>query len=127
MVNVLDEENIAASLLDPLTQVEDISLLFFENLVDLSIVVDDNLIVHLRKESGRLRQRKDRSRTAITHIRFRRTELELNETNFCLLHPSGTTFARDHGLVQDDAVDQFRILDGTTNFLDNSDITKIDI
>lgn len=43
----LDEEDIAASLLDLLADVEEVRLLLFDNLVDLRVVVHHNLIVHL--------------------------------------------------------------------------------
>lgn len=47
ILNILDEENVAASLLNLLAKVKNVSLLFFEDLVDLSVVVDNDLVVHL--------------------------------------------------------------------------------
>ena len=47
IVDLLDQKDIAACLLDLLTEVQNVSLLLLQDLVDLSVIIHDNLIVHL--------------------------------------------------------------------------------
>ena len=47
IIDLLDQKDIAACLLDLLTEVQNISLLLLQNLVDLGVIIHDNLVVHL--------------------------------------------------------------------------------
>lgn len=44
---LLDEEDVAAGLLDAFTKVEEVLSFLFEDLVHLSVIIDNDLVVHL--------------------------------------------------------------------------------
>ncbi len=57
---LLNEEHIAARLFNLFAEVEKVLTLFFENLVHLAVVIDNDLVVHLFLErSARQKAKKD--------------------------------------------------------------------
>lgn len=58
-----------------------------------------------------------------TNVRFRGTELELDEANFCFLYSCRTASCDDDILVQDNTIDKFGVFYGTANLLDDTDIS----
>ena len=65
--------------------------------------------------------------TASAYIRFRRRELELNQTDLGLLHTGGSTSTLNDILGEDETVDEFSVVDGTANLLDDTNILQINI
>lgn len=63
----------------------------------------------------------------MTYVGFGCTQLELDETDLGLLNSRWATRRRNDGLVENDTIDEFSILDGTAHFLHNSDISKVDV
>lgn len=102
----MDEKNITTSLFDPFTQVQKVLPFLFENSVHLSIIVNDNLIVH---------------------VWFRRAELELNKSDSGFIYSRRSTCGRNDYLVQGDSFDKLGIFDCTAYFFDDSDISEVDI
>ena len=66
-------------------------------------------------------------RTKITHIRFRRTELELDNCNLGFFHAGWTPSRYDDILVEYDTFDQLCVFDCPTDLFDYANITEIDI
>lgn len=62
-----------------------------------------------------------------THVWFRCTQLELNQTDFGLFYPRGAPSRDNNVLVEDDTLNEFSVFDGATDLLDNSNISQIDI
>lgn len=62
-----------------------------------------------------------------THIRFRRAQLELDDSNLGLLNPRGSASRSDDVLVQKDTVHEFGVVDGTADLLDEADVAKVDV
>ncbi len=101
---LLDEEDVALGFLDLLDHVQQICSLFLEDLVHLPVVVDNNLVLH---------------------VRFRRAQLELNKTYPCLLLQCGATGALDHRLIEDQSVDHLAVFDSTTRLLDHPNVLQV--
>lgn len=53
--------------------------------------------------------------------------MELNDTNLCLLDPGRSTCRSDGVLMKQYTIHQFRIVDRSTYFLDESDVAEIDV
>merc|ERR1711963_808693 len=102
---LLDEENVAASLLHLLHNVEDIGALLTENSIHGGVVRHHHLVVHVRL-GGR--------------------NTELDEANLGLLHSLG---AIDIGslLLEDHTIHQFSVVHSAAQLLDNLDVLQIDI
>jgi hypothetical protein len=58
-----------------------------------------------------------------TYVWFRSTELELNDSNFSLLHPRWSTSSDNDVLIEHDSIDEFGIFDGPSDFLDHPNIS----
>lgn len=63
----------------------------------------------------------------VAYVRLGCTQLELDETNLGLLDSGWATSGCNHGLIENDTIDEFSILDGTAHFLHNSDISEVDV
>jgi len=122
----LNEENVATRFFDGLAEVEDVESFFFQDLVHLTVIVDDDLVVHLCVEdtfgSVTITRRFERSRT---YIRFGRGQLELNDTDLCLLDPGRSTCRSDRVLMKQYTIHQFSVINCSTDFLDEADVTKV--
>lgn len=55
---LLDEEDVATGFLDRFAEIEDVDSLFFENFVHLSVVRNDDLVVHLSSYHLSVREEK---------------------------------------------------------------------
>mgnify|MGYP006876479403 CR=1 FL=1 len=119
----MNEEDVASGLLDSLAQVEEVLSLLLEDLVHLSVVVDDDLVVHLLV---RCRLNEQVVQVA-THVGLGRRQLELDETYSGLLNSSRSSCVRHDGLVQRQSLDELGVLDGASDFLDNPDISQINV
>lgn len=62
-----------------------------------------------------------------TYVRFGSTELELNDANLRLLDPCWAANGSDDILVKNDTVDEFCVLYGAANLLDDTDVSKVNI
>lgn len=62
-----------------------------------------------------------------THIRFRRAQLELDQPNLSLLHPRRSSSSSRHTLVQRKPIDKLGVVDGSSDFLDESDVPEVDV
>ena len=62
-----------------------------------------------------------------TNIRFRGTKLELNDPNFSFFYACWTSGGHDDILVEDDTVNEFGVLYRSAHFLDNADVSKVNI
>merc|ERR1719336_715125 len=102
---LLDEENVAASLLHLLHNVEDIGALLTKNSIHGGVVRHHHLVVHVRL-GGR--------------------HTELDEANLSLLHSLG---AIDVGslLLEDHTIHKFSVVHSAAQLLDNLDVLQIDI
>lgn len=62
-----------------------------------------------------------------TNIGLGCAELELDNGNFCFLHPCWTSRRVDNILVEYDAVNEFGVFDSAPDSLHNPDISEIDV
>jgi hypothetical protein len=60
-----------------------------------------------------------------TNVWLWRTQLELDDGNFCFFHASGSASRNNHILMQDNAIDELSIFYGSANFLYNTNISQI--
>lgn len=97
----LDEEHVALCLLDLLDHVEQVCSLLFQDLVHLSVVVDNDLVLH---------------------VGFRRAELELDKGDSGLLDSGRTATALDNLLVKDQTVHHLTVVDDTTGLLEDANV-----
>ncbi len=97
----LYEEDVAFCFFDLLDQVEKVGPFFFKDFVHLSVVVYDDLVLH---------------------VWFGGAELKLYQAYASLFHSSGPIGALDHLLVQDEAVYHFAIFDRAADFFDDTNI-----
>lgn len=102
----LDEEHVALCLLNLLDHVEQVCSLLFQDLVHLSVVVDNNLVLH---------------------VGFRRAELELDEGDSSLLNSGRTTTALYNLLVQDQTINHLTVIDDTTGLLEDTNVLQVDV
>ena len=124
----MNEENVATRFFDSLAEVEDVESFFFQDLVHLTVIIDDDLVVHLYDVDSFLSVTKTRrSEKPRTYIRFGRGELELNDTNLCLLDPGRSTCRSDRVLMKQYTIHQFSVIDRSSDFLDESDVAKVDV
>jgi len=103
---LLDEQDVAAPLLDLLAELKNVSALLLDDLVHLPVVVDDDRVIH---------------------VGLRSRELELNHRDLGLFHPSWTTSGGDNVLVENDAVDKLGIFDRAADLLDDTDVAQVDV
>jgi len=102
----LDEEDVAFCLFDLLDHVEEVGSFFFEDLVHLSVVVDDDLVLHVGLWGA---------------------ELELYQGYPGFLHPCRATSAFDDGLVEYEPFDHFAVFYRAAHFLDYPNVFEIDV
>ena len=62
-----------------------------------------------------------------TNVWFWCTELELDQSNLGLFYPRRPANGCNDILVQDHTLNQLGVFDGSANFLDNTDIAKVNI
>ena len=62
-----------------------------------------------------------------TNVGFRRRKLELNDGNLGFFDSGGSASLSDDVLVQEDTIDELGIVDSSTNFFDESDISQVDV
>lgn len=132
---LLDKEDVAAGLLDSLAQVEEVLSLLFEDLVHLSVIVHDDLVVHLAKVSahgtrhrhtpGREAGRKHLNRP--THVGLGRAQLELDQSDLGLLHPRRSARTGDDTLVECQTLDELGVVDGASDLLHDPDVSQVDV
>ena len=62
-----------------------------------------------------------------TDIRLGRAQLELNDSNLRFLNPRWTTCRCYNILVQNNAIDKLCVFDCATDFLHDSDVSKVNV
>lgn len=62
-----------------------------------------------------------------SYVGFGCADLELDDGNFSLFHPCRSSSSVHDVLVQDDTLDKLGILNGSSDFLDDTDVAEIDV
>lgn len=103
---LLDEEDVAFCLFDLLDHVEEVGALFLEDLVHLTVVVDDDLVLH---------------------VGFGWGELELDEGDLDLFYSGGTAGALAALLAEDQTLEHFGIVNDASRLLQDANVAKINV
>jgi hypothetical protein len=117
---LLDQEDVAARLFDLLADIQQVLALFLENLVHLAVVVDNDLVLHLKRQQATVN-------VDLNYIRLGRRQLELHESNLCLFHARRASSGLERILGQHEAIDEMRVINGSTELLNKSDILQINV
>ena len=119
----MDQQNVAVCLLDLFANVEQVLAALFNDLVHLSVVVDDNGVVHLHDALGSLID----YHGIHTYVWLRRTELELDNANLRLLHTCRTARGYNDVLVKYHAIYEFGVFNRSSDLLDNANVAQVNV
>ena len=103
---LLDEQHVAAGLLDLLAHVDDVLALLAQHSVHLRVVADDHLVVHVCLGRG---------------------EAELDQADLRVRDARRAAGGVRRALVEDDAVDELRVVDRPADLLHDLDVVQVDV
>lgn len=104
---LLDHNNVSSALNDLLDESNDVFPLLLQNLIDLAVVSNNDIAVQ---------------------IGFWAAEAELKKGDFWVLNSAWSSISMADLVVgEDNSVAEFDIVDGSSQFLDDSDVAEVDI
>lgn len=122
---LLDEQHVTVGLLNLFAEVEQVLAAFFNDLVHLPVIVDDDSVVHLRVKLYGYTIQDIHKRN--TYVWLRRAQLELNDTDLRLLHTCWSASSDNDILVEDDTVNKFSVFNRSSDLLDYPNIPEVDV